>query len=162
RGKADRDLYQVSQWRQATPLAEGRAMHRQDAGATTRSKAGARGVTRSTEVAGGEALGLTGESGLAQARLAGDHEHARRTAVNDLGDPAGHAPHLGPAPDERRLVAQTRPGAGRVEQAEQLERLDRVALALQPQRAQRPPGGEPSRGRRRVRPGVDRTDRGSV
>ena len=65
--------------------------------------------------------------------------------------------------DEGTLVAQARPGARRVQRTEQLVRLDRVTLPLQPQR-QQPTPRRPRAGSRRLvgRAGVDGTDGGRV
>ncbi len=97
---------------------------------------------RAGVVPGGEPLDLGREAGLADAGLGRHHQHPRRTRVDRLGQAAGHPAELGLAAHERRLVAQTGPGAGSVVQAEQLVRRNRLALALEPQRAQLPPGGD--------------------
>ena len=137
-GQTGRDADQVGQRTQAPPLAVGRAPHRQHAGTAD---------VRPVEP-GGEPTGLGGEPGLPEARLGGEDEHMGLAAVDDLGQPARHERHLRLAADERPLVAQARPGAGRVERTEQLVRLDRLALALEPQR-QQPPPRQPRAGSRR-------------
>jgi hypothetical protein len=150
-GEADRDPYQIGQGRQPPRVAERGAVHAEHAG-----------LPGTDVVPGDEALGLGREAGLAQAGLAGDHHDPGLAPVGDLGEPAGHPGQLGVPPDERRLVAQARPGARGVQQPEQLVRLDRFALALQPQRPQPPPGGDVPAARRGALARVDGADGGRV
>ncbi|PSK66449.1 hypothetical protein B0E53_01544 [Micromonospora sp. MH33] len=136
-GQADRRPDQVGEGGEPAPLAERGAADGEDPGA------GVRGVPAGADVvAGGEALHLGGEPGLADPRLGGHQQHPRLAPVDHLGEPAGDPADLGLPAHEGRLVAEAGPGARRVQQAEQLVRLDRLALALEPQRAQRPPGGD--------------------
>ena len=78
---------------------------------------------------------LGGAAGRADARIGSHQQHPRVALVDHLGEPAGDPADLGLPAHERRLVTETGPGAGRVEQAQQLVRLDRFPLALEPQRA---------------------------
>jgi hypothetical protein len=124
-GQPDRDAYQVGQWREPAQLSEGGTPDGEDPR-----------LARPDVGAPDEPFDLGGKPGLAQAGLPGDDQHPRLAPVDDLGEPAGDPGQLGLPPDERRLVSESGAGTRCVEQAQQFVCLDRLPLALEPQRPQ--------------------------
>jgi hypothetical protein len=109
-----------------------------------------------------EARQLLRQAGLADTGVARDQHRARLLPVDDLEQPAHQQAELGVAADHRRLVPEAEPARRGRAQRDELVGADRLALALEPQRRQRPPGGPGHRRDRRVAAGVDRADAGRV
>ena len=107
-------------------------LHTLRAATSHRNVASQKVLTKAGFVAVGPAdpAHLGGKPGFSDTGVGSEHQHLRQSTVCDLDQPITHQCHLGFAPDEWTLVAQARPGAWRVEQAEQLVRLDRMPLSL--------------------------------
>ncbi len=149
--QADGGPDQVGQRAQAPPFPIGRAAHRQHPYPGARVREARRQPPR-----------LSREPGLSEPRLGREHQHPGLAAFDRLDEPVGDQSQFGLPAHERGLVAEARPGAGGVEETEQLVRLDRLPLALEAQRMQPAPGGDVPSGGRGGGTGADRADRGRI
>ena len=105
---------------------------------------------------------LLRQPGLADPGVPGHQHDPGPGLVGDLERPSEQQPQLGLAADDRGLVAQPEPARGGRAQADELVRRDRLPLALEPQRRQRPPRRDRLGRQGGPAAGEDRADAGGV